>query len=94
MLKVSIKEVLKIARERIGLKSIKVIRNKNGIKLSHLKKGDIVVYYKGNAYCHTALWVGDGKIADCTSMREDGIKYGVKSYTKWKIKLAFRYTGK
>jgi hypothetical protein len=94
MLKVSIKEVLKIAQERTGLKSIKVIRAKNVINPSHLKKGDIVVYFKGNTYCHTAMWVGNGKITDCTSSREDSIKYGVKSYTKWKIKLAIRYTGK
>ena len=94
MLKVPIKEVLKIAQERTGLKSLKVIRNKDGIKASKLQKGDIVVYFKGDNYVHTALWVGDGKIADCTSAREDSIKYGVKSYTKWKIKLAIRYTGK
>ena len=94
MLTVPIKEVLQIARERIGLHSLKVIRNKNGINPDKLKPGDIVIYFKGNTYVHTAMWVGNGKITDCTSSRKDSIKYGVKSYTKWTIKLAIRYTGK
>lgn len=95
MMHISMKDALKIVRDRIGIKSVKLIRSKSkGIKLSSLQKGDIIVYFKGNDYVHTALYVGDGKIADCTSARKDGIKYGVKSYTKWKIKLAIRYTGK
>lgn len=94
MLTAPMKEFLKLARERTGLKSLKVIRNKSGIDPKKLQPGDIVVYFNGSNYVHTALWVGDGKIADCTSAREDSIKYGVTSYTKWEIKLAIRYTGK
>lgn len=95
MLKSSAKEATKIAQERIGIKDVKVVRNGGKtIPISKLKKGDIIVYFKGSKYVHTALYVGDGKIADCTSGRTPHIKYGVKPYSKWTIKLAIRYTGK
>ena len=94
LLKVSAKEALKIVQNRIKLKDIKVIVDKNGISTSKLKKGDIIAYFNGNNYVHTALYLGDGKIADCTSGRNPNVKYGVKSYTKWKIKEAIRYVGK
>lgn len=84
---------LKIVKDRLNIKDIKLIRSKSGIPLSKLKKGDIITYWKGGKYVHTALYLGNGKIADCTSGRKDNIKYGAKSYTKWKIKLAIRYTG-
>ena len=94
LLKVSAAEALKIVKERTKLKDIKVLVDKNGIPTSKLKKGDIIAYFNGSDYRHTALYIGDGKIADCTSGRKDNIKYGVKSYSKWKIKIAIRYTGK
>ena len=95
MLKVSLKEARRIARERIGCDDVMVLRNAGKpYNLKKLKKGDIVVYYTSDGYKHTALWLGDGKIADCTSGRNDHIKYGVKSYTGMTIKLGFRYTGK
>lgn len=94
VLKSSAKEALKIVKERTGLKDVKVITDKGGISTSKLQKGDIIAYFNGSDYKHTALYIGDGKIADCTSGRKQSIKYGVKSYTKWKIKIAIRYTGK
>lgn len=97
MLKVSYKEAKKIAAQRLGLDEDEfILKRQKGkpLDLSKLKKGDIVVYYTSSGYKHTALWVGDGKIADCTSGRKDEIKYGVKSYTGMTIKLAFRYKGK
>ena len=87
-------DALKIVRDRIKVKNIKVLKNKKGLALSRLEKGDIIAYFKGDDYVHTALYLGDGLIADCTSGRKDNIKYGVPSYTKWKIKEAIRYTGK
>ena len=93
LLKVSAKEALEIVQNRIKLKDIKIIIDKNGISTSKLKKGDIIVYFNGSNYVHTALYLGDGKIADCTSGRKQSVKYGVKSYSKWKIKEAIRYTG-
>ena len=97
MLEVSYDEAKRIASQRMGLDEDDfVLKRKKGKPLdtSKLRKGDIVVYYTSKGYVHTALWVGDGKIADCTSGRKDAIKYGVKSYTSMTIKLAFRYKGK
>ena len=94
VLNASSANALKIVQERIKVSSIKVLKSKNGLDYSKLKKGDIVVFFNGSNYVHTALWIGDGKIADCTSGRKDNIKYGVAPYSKWKIKIAIRYTGK
>ena len=70
------------------------MRSYTSLSFSQLKAGDIIAYFNGNGYIHTALYIGNGQIADCTSSRADGIKYGVSSYSNYKIKLAFRYTGK
>lgn len=82
------------ATARIGIKDVSIVRNRSSIPLSSLQPGDIIAYFSGGTYVHTAVYVGNGKIADCTSSRSVGIKYGVPSYTNWKIKLAFRYKGK
>lgn len=87
-------DALAYAQNRIGVDNICVVRNRNGIALSDLKAGDVIAYFSGGTYVHTAVYIGNGKIADCTSSRSVGIKYGVPSYTNWKIKLAFRYKGK
>lgn len=93
-LKASDKEALKIVQNRVGLKDLKVIRNGGkAIPTKNLKKGDIIAYFKGNKYMHTALYIGDGKMADCTSGRSDNIKYGVNLSSVWSVKVAIRYTG-
>ena len=94
LLKLSYDDAVELAKQRIGLDDIYFQRNSAGLSMSQLKPGDVIAYFDGSGYVHTALYIGDGKIADCTSGRSDGIKYGVPSYTCWKIKLAFRYTGK
>lgn len=97
ILKVSLKEAKRIVSERTGL-PIEDIRIKRrggrAVPQSELKPGDIVVYYTSKGYVHTALWVGNGKIADCTSGRKQQIKYGVKAYKSMTIKFAIRYKGK
>lgn len=93
-LKASDKEALSIVQKRVGLKSLKVIRNGGkAIPTKNLQKGDIIAYFKGNKYMHTALYIGDGKMADCTSGRSDNIKYGVSLSSVWSVKVAIRYTG-
>ena len=84
---------LQTAKDRIGISTIKVIRN-NGkvIPASMLQPGDIVSFYHGQEYYHTALYVGDGKVCDITSSRSPAIKYGVPVYDG--LKVAIRYTGK
>lgn len=90
------KDGTNIVQDKLGIKDVKVVRMKGGkeIPLSKLKKGDIVAYFNGDTYVHTALYLGDGKIADCTQNRDPQIKYGANSYTTMKIKVAIRYTGK
>lgn len=92
--KMSYDDASAMARQRIGLNDVYLLRDPNGLSLSQLKKGDVIAYFTNSGYIHTALYIGDGLIADCTSGRADGIKYGVSSYSNYKIKLAFRYTGK
>jgi hypothetical protein len=95
LLKVSMEEAKKIVQERLGIKDIKIIRNGGKrIPFSKLKPGDWIAYYTSDGYKHTGVYVGNGKIADCTSRRTPNIKYGVESYPGMKIKLAIRYTGK
>ena len=95
MIKVSYDECKKIAKKRIGIDNISVKRRAGKeIPMDALKKGDIIVYFKGDKYIHTALYLGNGKIADSTSARKPNIEYGVKSYESMTIKLAFRYKGK
>lgn len=91
---VTAKEALKIAQDRLNVKSLKIIRNKKCIDPSKIQKGDLVIYFKGKKYVHTTLGVENHKLADCTSSRTPNIKYGVKPYTKWTPKLIIRYTGK
>lgn len=94
MLNSSGEYALGIARNRVGLTALKVIKSKKGVPISKLQKGDIVAYFKGGKYIHTALYIGGGKIADCTSGRKPNIKYGAKSYTSMTIKVVLRYVGK
>ena len=94
VLKASDREALSIVQKRVGLKSLKVIRNGGkAIPTKNLQRGDIIAYFKGNKYMHTALYIGDGKMADCTSGRSDNIKYGVNLSSVWDVKVAIRYTG-
>ena len=87
-------EALKIAQERTGLNDIKVIRNGGkAIPQSKLKAGDIVACFKGNSYYHTVLYMGDGKIAECTTGKTPEIGYN-RALSKSDDKVAIRYTGK
>ena len=83
----------KIAEKHIGTSDIKVIRNKSGIAASSLKKGDVVLYFKGDTYFHTVLYVGNGKVAESNTTNPN-ITYGKVSYHKNYGKVAIRYTGK
>lgn len=97
LLKVSLKKAKSIVADRIGLSEDKFKIHRNGgkaIPFPKLTKGDIIVYYTLSGYKHTAIYIGDGKIADCTSNRKPQIKYGAKSYTGMTIKFAISYTGK
>lgn len=90
-------EALEIARKHVGLKDLKVIRNKNGIPKSQWKAGDIMGKFNGNKYIHTYYYMGNGKIAESTGSSgkvpvNDQIR--IKSYDKTSAKVIVRYLGK
>lgn len=92
ILKASDKEALKIAQERIGIKDIKVIRNGGEvIPTDKLQKGDIIAFFDGSTYKHTALYIGGGKMSDCSGGQNPNIKYGIPIRNT--CKAAIRYTG-
>lgn len=85
----------KIIRNRIGLKDIKIIRNKKGIPKSQWKPGDICLKF-GKSYQHTFYYLGDGKVADSTGSSgkiANDKQIAVRNYKKYKCKIIIRYTG-
>jgi hypothetical protein len=62
------------------------------IKQKTLRKGDIVIYYKHGEFWHIAVYVGDGKIIDCSSST-DGVTRR-KYKLAYPVKAAVRYIGK
>lgn len=88
LLKHSLKKAQKFVDDKVG-KGFKVLKD---IEKSDLEAGDIVIYYKNEAFWHIAVYVGSGKIIDSSS--------GPNGVTKrsWKLaypcKVAIRYIGK
>ena len=90
-------EALELARSHVGLKDLKVIRNKNGIPKSQWKAGDILGAFKSGKYYHTMYYMGNGQIAESTGSSgkvpvNDQIR--IKSYSKKSACVIVRYTGK
>lgn len=83
----------KIAQADTGCKDVKAHRDKKGIPVSYLHKGDIIAYFDGNTYKHTLIYVGDGKVSDCSGSQTPNIKYG-KKYDPKRCKVVLRYCGK
>lgn len=57
-------DALAIARKRIGVKDIMLIRG-DQVKTS-LQKGDICAHFTGGKYIHCSLYLGDGMMLDCS----------------------------
>ena len=91
-------DVLASMKDRIGVKDLQLIRNGNKkIPATWLEKGDaLMFYYNDGTYKHMGIYVGNGKIADCTSGRDPNFKYGA-SYSTYNNStpclFAIRYTG-
>lgn len=97
MYKASMADALAIAKKYIGLKDIKVIRNKNGIPKSKWKAGDICMQFSGSTYVHTFYYMGNGKIADSTGSNgkvANDKQIAVRDYKNYSAKIIIRYTGK
>ena len=87
-------EALSLAQSKIGIKDISLTRGNNGVNAKDLDAGDVILYYSGNTYTHTAVYIGDELIADDSSSQKPNIKYGSKYYRSyWKCKVGIRYTG-
>ena len=80
---------MNIARRYFGIKSIKVIRNKNGIPQSKLKAGDACYYFKGSTCQHAFLYIGNGKMIDANNVSD-----GIAERKAMSCKVAIRYIGK
>ena len=85
-------EATKMVQKCAGITDLKVIRNKNGIPESALTLGDIILYYDGNEYEHSLVYVGDGKVADSGRGHTPQVMFG-GTYKKNKCKVAIQYTG-
>lgn len=55
---------LKIARRRIGVRDIILIRGKN--VMDSLRRGDICAHFSDGRYIHSSLYLGEGKMLDCS----------------------------
>lgn len=85
-------EALKLARKYLGVKDIEVIRSKSGIARSALKAGDMCYYYKGNSCQHAFLYIGNGKMIDANSYKDEKKQIAVRKAMSCKV--AIRYVGK
>lgn len=95
MLKLSHSKALALAQSRIGIKSIKVLIDKNGLKQSQLEPGDICMRFDGSKCKHFFLYIGNGKMADARG--SNGKIPNDKQISIRKAqscKIAIRYTGK
>ena len=85
---------LSLIKNALGVDEVTLIRN-NGRRIpdTMLRKGDaLICTIDGETYAHTALYVGNNKIADSSSQRTPNIKYGA-TYSNWGCKDAIRYIG-
>lgn len=91
-------DALKIAQKLLGIKDIKVIRNKSGIPKSQVKAGDMCAIFHGSEYYHTFVVMSSSKLCDATTetpkannIRADRSFSG--AYVT-NLKMIIRYTGK
>lgn len=85
-------EALQLAQKYIGIKELMVIRNSKTIPLDKLRKGDIIAYYPNNSYHHTALYIGNGLMADSSGGNTGKlVTYGKK--VRSDLRVAIRWTG-
>lgn len=90
-------DALAIARKRIGVKDIMLIRGEQ-VKAS-LQRGDICAHFTGSKYIHSSLYLGDGMMLDCSlekmhiAIREArDCRYAIR-YTGSRDNLAFGNSG-
>ena len=85
-------EALKLARQYIGIKDIKVIRSKKNLPTSKLKAGDMCYYFSGNTCKHAWFYIGKGKMIDANSYSDKAKQIAIRK--RMSCRVAIRYIGK
>ena len=80
------RSALAIARKRIGVQDIMLIRGENVMK--SLQRGDICAHFSGGRYIHSSLYLGEGKMLDCSLE-----KMHIAIRDAMESEFAIRYTG-
>lgn len=80
------KKALAIARRRTGVRDIMLIRGEE--VMSSLCKGDICAHFNGDQYIHSSLYLGKGKMIDCSLE-----KMHIAVRDAMDCRFAIRYTG-
>ena len=94
MLQTTTANALAIAKNRLGISQLKVIKDKNGISKKLWKPGDICIKYSGNTYVHTFYYMGNGKIFDSRSSGTAAKQIAIRDWSSYTCKMIIRYTGK
>lgn len=94
LIRMKASEALAFVKERTGLNDINVFRTAKYFPVENLKQGDIILFFDGLEYYHTAYYMGNGKIADARSNRGIVANVAIDNDMKADIKCVIRYTGK
>ena len=94
LIRMKASEALAFVKERTGLKDVNVFRTAKYFPVENLKQGDIILFFDGLEYYHTAYYMGNGKIADARSNRGIVANVAIDNDMKADIKCVIRYTGK
>ena len=87
-------DALKLWEEKVGLKGWVMIRNKNGIPASKLKKCDALLYFEGSTFTHMLTYAGNDKVVDDGGWSDKSKQIAVRDYKQKSCKIAFSYRGK
>ena len=94
LIRMKASDALAFVKERTGLKDVNVFRTAKYFPVENLKQGDIILFFDGLEYYHTAYYMGNGKIADARSNRGIVANVAIDNDMKADIKCVIRYTGK
>ena len=94
LMRMKASDALAFVKERTGLKDVNVFRTAKYFPVENLKQGDIILFFDGLEYYHTAYYMGNGKIADARSNRGIVANVAIDNDMKADIKCVIRYTGK
>ena len=86
-------DALAMAKKRLGLSELTIIRNKSGIPKAQWKAGDICLQFSGSTYKHMFYYMGNGKVADAGNYKSTASQIAVRDASRYSAKIIIRYTG-